>query len=98
MTRSMKAAMQNASLVTAHVAFAMLSVTLLAGCGRSGFPVAPDDYGIGLRMQQERQKEEQARKEQEVREAAARKQEAEAGPVTPTEELMLPDLRPLTGR
>lgn len=70
----------------------------LASCGRSGFPSAPEDYGIGLRIQQERQKEEQARKEQEAREAAARKQTAEEEPVAPPDELTLPDLRPVGGR
>jgi len=80
------------------VAVALLLAGTLTGCGRSGFPVAPDDYGIGLRMQQERQKEEQARKEQEARAAAARKQASGEEPVSPSEELALPDLRPVGTR
>ena len=77
----------------------LLFIGLLAGCGRPGFPVPPDDYGIGLRMQQERKKEEQARKEQEARETAAAKQkEAEDGAVTPPDEITLPDMRPVGGR
>jgi hypothetical protein len=76
----------------------LLLIGLLAGCGRPGFPSAPDDYGIGLRMQQERQKEEQARKEQEAREAAAAKQKAEEGILTPPDEITLPEMRPVGGR
>ncbi len=72
----------------------LLLLGLLAGCGRSGFPVPPDDYGIGLRMQQERQKEEQARKEQET----ATKQKANEGILTPSDEITLPDMRPVGGR
>lgn len=101
MIRSMKNEkfkMQNFSLVILHFAFATLSVALLAGCGRPGFPVPPDDYGIGLRMQAERKKEEQARKEQEAREAAAAKQKAEDGIVTPPDEITLPEMRPVGGR
>jgi hypothetical protein len=74
----------------------LVVVALLAGCGRVGFPVPPDDYGIGVRLQAERQKEAQARKEQEAREAAARKAEEDV-PVPP-EEPILPEMRPLTGR
>jgi hypothetical protein len=74
----------------------LVFVALLAGCGRVGFPVPPDDYGIGVRLQTERQKEAQARKEQEAREAAARK--AEEGVPVPPEEPILPEMRPLTGR
>jgi len=76
----------------------LLLVGLLAGCGRPGVPVPPDDYGIGLRVQQERKKEEQARKEQEAREAAAAKQKAEEEIVTPPDEVTLPDMRPVGGR
>ncbi|OGW67867.1 MAG: hypothetical protein A3H49_03950 [Nitrospirae bacterium RIFCSPLOWO2_02_FULL_62_14] len=76
----------------------LLLIGVLAGCGRPGFPSPPDDYGIGLRMQQERQKEEQARKEQEARETAAAKQKAEEGIVTPPDEVTLPDMRPVGGR
>lgn len=75
----------------------LLCLGLLAGCGRPGFPVPPDDYGVGLRMQQERQKEAQAAKEQEAREAAA-KQKADEGIVTPPDEVTLPDMRPVGGR
>ena len=74
----------------------LVFVAVLAGCGRTGFPVPPDDYGIGGRLQAERKKEEQARKEQEAREAAARKA-AEDVPVPP-EEPILPEMRPITGR
>jgi hypothetical protein len=76
----------------------LLLVGLLAGCGRPGFPVPPDDYGIGARMQLERQKEEQARKDQETRETAGAKQKAEEGIVTQPEEITLPDMRPVGGR
>lgn len=72
----------------------LLLLGLLAGCGRSGLPVPSDDYGIGLRMQQERKKEEQARKEQE----AATKQKADEGIAAPPDEIMLPDMRPVGGR
>jgi len=101
MTRSMKNEkfkMQNFSLVILHFAFATLSVALLAGCGRPGVPVPPDDYGIGLRIQQERKKEDQARKEQEARETAAAKQKIEEGIVTPLDEITLPEMRPVGGR
>ena len=82
-----------------HRAWAgLLLLGLLAGCGRPGFPVPPDDYGIGFRMQQERQKEEQARKEQEAREAAAAKPKAEEGLAAPPDEVTLPDMRPVGGR
>lgn len=76
---------------------AMMLAGTLAGCGRPGFPVPPDDYGVGLRMQQERKKEEEARKEQEAREGAA-KQKADEGIVTPPDEVTLPDMRPVGGR
>ncbi len=76
----------------------LLLVGLLAGCGRPGVPVPPDDYGIGLRVQQERKKDEQARKEQETREAAAAKQKTDEGIVTPPDEMTLPDMRPVGGR
>ena len=76
----------------------LLLVGVLAGCGRPGFPVPPDDYGLGLRMQQERKKEERARKEQEAREAAAATQKTEEGLVTPPDEITLPDMRPVGGR
>jgi hypothetical protein len=76
----------------------LLLVGVLAGCGRPGFPVPPDDYGIGVRMQQERQKEAQARKEQEAREAAAAHKKAEEEMVTPPDEFTLPDMRPVGGR
>lgn len=82
--------------MTRHAWIGLLLLGLLAGCGRPGFPVPPDDYGIGLRMQQERQKEEQARKEQEAR--AAAKQRADEGIVTPPDEVILPDMRPVGGR
>ena len=75
----------------------LLLLGLLAGCGRPGFPVPPDDYGIGLRMQAERKKEEQARNEQQAREAAA-KQKADDGIVTPPDEITLPEMRPVGGR
>jgi len=75
----------------------LVFAVLLAGCGRVGFPVPPDDYGIGVRIQEERKKEEQARKEQEAREAAAR-QKAEEEIVTPPDEFILPDMRPVGGR
>lgn len=76
----------------------LLLLGLLAGCGRPGFPVPPDSYGIGARMQMERKKEEQARKEQETREAAAAKQKAEDGIVTAPDEITLPEMRPVGGR
>lgn len=76
----------------------LLLVGLLADCGRPGVPVPPDDYGIGLRVQQERKKDEQARKEQETREAAAAKQKTDEGIVTPPDEMTLPDMRPVGGR
>ena len=101
MIRSMqnaKCKMQNFSLVILHFAFATLSVALLTGCGRPGFPAPPDDYGIGMRMQQERQKEEQARKEQEARETAGAKQKADEGIVTPPDEITMPEMRPVGGR
>jgi hypothetical protein len=75
----------------------LLLIGVLAGCGRPGFPVPPDDYGVGLRMQQERQKEAQAAREQEAREAA-KKQKADEGLVTPPDEVTLPDMRPVGGR
>ena len=75
---------------------AILLAGTLAGCGRPGFPVPPDDYGIGLRMQQERQKEEQARKEQDAR--ASARQKTEEGIVIPPDEVTLPDMRPVGGR
>jgi len=74
----------------------LLLFGVLAGCGRPGFPVAPDDYGIGLRMQQERQKEERARKEAAAR--AAAEQKPEEGIVAPPDEITLPDMRPVGGR
>jgi len=76
----------------------LLLISLLAGCGRPGVPVPPDDYGIGLRIQQERKKEEQARKGQEAREAADARQKAEEGIVAPPDEITLPDMRPVGGR
>lgn len=76
----------------------LLLLGLLAGCGRPGFPVPPDSYGIGARMQTERKKEEQARKEQEARDAAVGKQKTEDGIVTPPDELTLPEMRPVGGR
>jgi hypothetical protein len=76
----------------------LLLLGLLTGCGRPGFPVPPDDYGIGMRMQMERKKEEQARKEQQAREATAAKQKAEDGIVTPPDEITLPEMRPVGGR
>jgi predicted small lipoprotein YifL len=76
----------------------LLLLGLLAGCGRPGLPVPPDDYGIGMRMQMERKKEEQARKEQQARETTGSKQKAEDGIVTPADEITLPELRPVGGR
>ncbi|HEX9741189.1 MAG TPA: hypothetical protein VGA17_00195 [Nitrospiraceae bacterium] len=75
---------------------AILLAGTLAGCGRPGFPVPPDDYGIGLRMQQERQKEAQARKEEDAR--AAANQNTEEGIAIPPDEVTLPDMRPVGGR
>ena len=77
--------------------FALVAIAvcgILAGCGRSGLPVPPDDYGIGMRIQQERQKEEQAKKEQET----AIQPKAEGEIVTPPDEITLPDMRPVGGR
>ena len=82
--------------MTRRIGAGLVFVAVLAGCGRTGFPVPPDDYGIGVRLQAERKKEEQARKEQEAREAAARKA-VEDVPVPP-EEPILPEMRPITGR
>jgi predicted small lipoprotein YifL len=76
----------------------LLLIGLLAGCGRPGLPSPPDDYGIGMRMQQERQKEEQARKEYDTRETADAKQKTEEGIVAPPDEITLPDMRPVGGR
>ena len=84
--------------MTRRVWAGLLLVGLLTGCGRPGFPVPPDDYGIGARMQRERQKEEQARKDQEARETAGVKQKTDEGLVTPPDEIMLPDMRPVGGR
>ena len=83
--------------MTRRIGAGLLFVALLAGCGRTGFPVPPDDYGIGVRLQAERKKEEQARKEQEAREAAAARKTDE-DIVVPTNEPILPEMRPLTGR
>ncbi len=82
--------------MTRRIGTGLVFAALLAGCGRTGFPVPPDDYGIGVRLQAERQKEAQARKEQEAREAAARK--ADEDVPAPAEEPILPEMRPLTGR
>lgn len=49
-------------------------------------------------MQKEQKKEEQARKEQQAREATAAQQKAEDGTVTPTDEITLPEMRPIGGR
>ena len=82
----------------------LLLLGMLAGCGRPGFPVPPDDYGIGARMQLERKKEEQAKKEQDARREAstqareAAKPKADEGVVTPPDEVILPDMRPVGGR
>jgi hypothetical protein len=84
--------------MTRRVWTGLLLVGLLAGCGRPGLPTPPDDYGIGLRMQQERKTEEQARKEQDAREAAAAKQKADEGLVIPPDEITLPEMRPVGGR
>lgn len=85
-------------MLVARLAFITVVVCgTLAGCGRPGFPVPPDDYGVGLRMQQERKKEAQAAQEQEAREAAA-KQKPDDGLVTPPDEVTLPDMRPVGGR
>jgi hypothetical protein len=82
-----------------HRAWAcLLFIGLLAGCGRPGLPVPPDDYGIGMRMQLERQKEEQARKEQDARATAGAKQKADEGIVTPPDEITMPEMRPVGGR
>ena len=82
-------------MIVARFAFIAIAVGgLLTGCGRAGLPVPPDDYGIGLRMQQERQKEKQARQEQE----AATKQKADEGIAAPPDEITLPDMRPVGGR
>ncbi|MGH7259168.1 MAG: hypothetical protein ACREI9_00620 [Nitrospiraceae bacterium] len=83
--------------MTRRIGAGLLLVALLAGCGRTGFPVPPDDYGIGVRLQAERKKEELARKEQEAREAAAARK-ADEDIVVPTDEPILPEMRPLTGR
>jgi hypothetical protein len=82
--------------MTRRIGAGLVFVALLAGCGRVGFPVPPDDYGIGIRLQAERQKEAQARKEREAREAAARK--ADEDVPAPADEPILPEMRPLTGR
>ena len=85
-------------MIVARLAFITVVVCgTLAGCGRVGFPVPPDDYGVGLRMQQERKKEAEAAKEQEARELAA-KQKSDDGIVTPPDEVTLPDMRPVGGR
>jgi hypothetical protein len=76
----------------------LLLLGLLAGCGRPGLPVPPDSYGIGARVQLERKKDEQARKEQQAREATGVKQKTEDGIVTPPDEITLPELRPVGGR
>lgn len=81
--------------------FAFVTIVVcgtLAGCGRPGLPVPPDSYGIGARVQAERKKDEQARKEQQAREATGVKQKAEEGIVTPPDEITLPELRPVGGR
>jgi predicted small lipoprotein YifL len=80
------------------VVLAIVLAGTVAGCGRPGFPVPPDDYGIGARMQLERKKDEEARKEQEAREAAAARRNAGEGIVTPPDEITLPDMRPVGGR
>ena len=49
-------------------------------------------------MQVERQKDEQARKEQQAREATPAKQKAENGIVTQPDEVTLPEMRPVGGR
>jgi hypothetical protein len=83
--------------MTRHACAALLLLGLLVGCGRPGFPVPPDSYGIGARMQVERKKEERARQEQEARDAAA-KQKADDGIVAPPDEITLPEMRPIGGR
>ena len=87
--------------MTRRIGAGLVFVALLTGCGRTGYPMPPDDYGIGVRLQAERAKEKEAearaRKEQEAREAAARQKEQEE-PVPAPEEPILPDIRPLSGR
>ncbi|MSR24187.1 MAG: hypothetical protein EXR96_03745 [Nitrospiraceae bacterium] len=90
--------MHNFSLVILHCAFTTFVVALLAGCGRPSFPVPPDSYGLGARVQMEKKKEEQARKEQKARDAAVAKQKTEDGMVTPPDEITLPEMRPVGGR
>lgn len=85
-------------MVSTFVALAILLTGMLAGCGRPSLPVTPDDYGIGARLQQERQKDAQAKREQEERDAAAAKQKAGEEIVTPPDEVLLPDMRPVGGR
>ena len=76
----------------------LLGGTLSFGaCGHVTAPVPPDDFGIGIRVQAEKKKDEQALKEQKAREAAAQ-QQAEGGVPAQPDEMTLPEMRPVGGR
>lgn len=85
-------------MLSTLVALAILLTGMLAGCGRTGFPVPPDDYGIGMRLQAQKEKDRREKKEREEREAASAGQKAEEELVTPPDEVILPDMRPVGGR
>jgi hypothetical protein len=72
-------------------------VVSVAGCGRPGMPVAPEDYGIGPLLQQ-RQQAEESRRERGGGGEGSRQSTASQEPVPLSDELALPDLRPVGTR
>ncbi|HXF93056.1 MAG TPA: hypothetical protein VNK46_09885 [Nitrospiraceae bacterium] len=64
-------------------------MTIAAGCGVVGSPIAPEDVGIAPRLQKEQEIEAQERAQ------AAQRQEGKSGAVEPSSEPELPPLRPV---
>lgn len=73
----------------------MLAAALAVSCGTVGAPVAPENVGVAITIEQQKKRD---AVEAQQREAAAQTETVEPDPATQGQDVNLPPLRPVGGR